>query len=121
MNQMALGLKLAAAPQIRLGHADAGENVVTGDELVAGDDAAILEREDVECPLELLPAEEERHRGTGPLPVARAWSTGGEILKGQPVDQREGVNPIGVVLRPVRDERLEARPENSLQIGRHGP
>ena len=118
---MALGLELAPAAAIGFRDLHARENVLARDQLMVGDDAPVLDREDVQRPQELLAAEQERYGGAGTAPVAGARRARGQILEVQPFDQRQCVRAIGVVHWPVRNERQQARPENPLQIGRHGP
>jgi hypothetical protein len=121
VNQVTLDLEFASAAEIGLGDVHGGEKVLTGDELMVRDDAAVLDRKDVERPQELLAAEQERHRGAGTAPVAGAGSARGQIPEVQPFDQRQRVRAVGVVQRSVRYERQQACPENPLQIGRDGP
>ncbi len=80
---------------------------------------AVLEREDVERPQELVPAEEQRHRGAGPAPAARAGAQAVRSWKSAARPAQECERRRGRSIRPVRDQRLQARPENALQIGRH--
>ena len=60
VDEMTLGLLLAAAPAIGVRHAHPGKRIFAGDDHVTRDEVAVLEREDVERSLELVPREDER-------------------------------------------------------------
>ena len=76
--EMALGGALAAAPAIGVGDGDPGKRVVAAQRDVAGDDAAVLERKDVERARQFVLGQQQRHRQAARLPAA------GEA--GQPVE-----------------------------------
>ena len=115
---MALRLKLAAAAQVGFADPQPGEDVLSGNEPMIRDDAAVLDREDVERPEEFLAAQQQRHRGAGPPPVAGARRARGQVVEVQPIDQRQRVHAIGIVGSAVRHQRLQAGAENPPQIRR---
>ena len=94
MDQMALGLQLDAAAQIRVADAQSGEHVLADHDLVAGDDAAVLEREDVERAQELVLRQDQRRGRASLAPVRRARRARREIGKGDPFDECQGVHSI---------------------------
>ncbi len=71
VNEVTLGLLLAAAPAIGVRDAHATKRILADDHDVARDEVAVLEREDVERALELVPGEQERHRQPSALPRRR--------------------------------------------------
>ncbi len=58
VDQVALGLLLAAATPIGVGDAHRRKRIVAGDDDVIGDEVPVLEREDVQRSLELVPGKQ---------------------------------------------------------------
>ncbi len=71
VDEVTLGLLFAAAPAIVVRDAHAAKQVLAGDDDVARDEAAVLEREDVEGALELVPGEQQRNCQPAALPRRR--------------------------------------------------
>ena len=117
MNQMALRLQLARPAQVGLRDAGAGKRIVSDDGDVVGHDFAVLDGEDVERSLELVPREEQRDGEAGAAPSMDRWRAGREIGKSDLVYERERVKQLIGSGEAVRDQRVEALTEHTLQIG----
>ena len=117
VNQMALRLQLARPAQVGLRDARAGKWIVSDDGDVVGDDFAVLDGEDVERSLELVPREEQRDGEAGAAPSMDRWRAGGEIGESDLVHERERVKQLIGSGEAVRDQRVEALTEHTLQIG----
>ena len=121
VNQMALGGQLAGAAHVVRRDARAAERVRTGDEHVARDDVAVLERKDVERPEELFTLEEQRHRQRAPAPCRGERRARGQVPEREALEEREGMQRTrrrGRCFQTVGDDRLQPLPEDTAQIGR---
>lgn len=103
MDEVALDLGLARAPQIVLLHRHAGQHVVARNHAVPGEDLGELERERIERARELGLAEEERERKARLLPPGSQRSEAGEFLAVEALRHHERVHQRAV--RLVDDER----------------
>ena len=83
------------------------------------DDVAVLEREDVERPLELVPREEQRDGQPAALPRRGERHGAREVVERHAFDQAERSHVGGIAsepCQPIRDERVQPRAEDRSQV-----
>ena len=103
VDQVALGLKFAAATPVGIGDARRRKRIVAGDDDVIGDEIPVLEREDVERSLEFVPGEQQRDGEAATQPLGRERDRAREIVK------RHAARPGRASARSSR-RFVEARP-----------
>ena len=83
---------------------------------MVGGDGGVFERKDVERALELMARQHQRHCNAAVMPDFDKRQAGGQIAKGQPVDQGAGVDGAVSLVAEVDDERLEPGPEDPVEV-----
>ena len=119
MDEVTLGLLLAPTPPIRVVDAQVGKRRRSDDYDVVGDDAAVLERENVERAIELVRGKEQGNREPASLPVRRQRCGAREIVERELLHERKRSHHVVVAVaaaQSVGDERQQTRAEDRSQI-----
>jgi len=116
--QVALGLELAAAPNVHLGDRDPVERILPKNGDVSGDDLSVFERKHVERARELLALEEQRHGETPLIPAPRERNARRQVVERQPLDQRDAADFCFFISRQsVGADRVEPIAEDPAEVG----
>jgi hypothetical protein len=118
---MALGAQLARAAEVDGRNARRAERFGARDQHVVGDDVAVLEGKHVERAQELFTFQDERHGQVPAAPAGGERQAGGQVIEDEALDERQRVDDPRRGrggLQAIHHDRVQARSEDALQIGR---
>ena len=120
MEEVALDLRLAGAPQVLARNRHALERIGSEHALVRAQDFGVLERKRVERPAKLLVGQDERNRQLRGAPIAgRACARSRSLMPSESTSGEAGERGVAVAFdaRTIGDQGSKTAGEDAPQVG----